>query len=125
MAFLHRQRPPSEEEQFAIYAEAAQIATGRPVIIRTFDLGGDKAAPYLNLPAEDNPFLGYSGVRIYPEHRELLQAQLRAILRASAFGNVQVMAPMISSLDEVLQFKEEISEAKQDLRAKESPFKQT
>jgi multiphosphoryl transfer protein len=122
MAYLHRQRPPSEEEQFAIYAEAARAAAGRPVIIRTFDLGGDKDAPYLNLPPEDNPFLGYRGVRIYAEHRELLQAQLRAILRASAFGRVQVMAPMISSLDEVFQFKAAISEAKHDLARKGIAF---
>jgi multiphosphoryl transfer protein len=120
--FLQRDRAPSEEEQFVIYAEAARAATGRPVIIRTFDLGGDKVAPYLNLPAEDNPFLGYRGVRIYAEHRELLQAQLRAILRASAFGRIQVMAPMISSLEEVLQFKMGISEAKQDLERKGIAF---
>jgi multiphosphoryl transfer protein len=113
--FLQHDRAPSEEEQFVIYAEAARAADGRPVIIRTFDLGGDKAAPYLNLPTEANPFLGYRGVRIYPEHRELLQAQLRAILRASAFGQIQIMAPMISSLEEVLQFKAEIAEAKQNL----------
>jgi phosphoenolpyruvate-protein phosphotransferase len=124
MAFLHRDCAPSEEEQFAIYSEAARIATGRPVIIRTFDLGGDKVAPYLNLPAEGNPFLGYRGVRIYAEHRELLQAQLRAILRASAFGNVPIMVPMISSLDEVLRFKEEISEAKQDLARAGIAFQQ-
>ncbi len=122
MAYLQRRRPPSEEEQFAIYAEAARAAAGRAVIIRTFDLGGDKDAPYLNLPPEDNPFLGYRGVRIYAEHRELLQAQLRAILRASVFGRVQVMAPMISSLDEVLQFKAAISEAKQFLTLKGIPF---
>jgi fructose-specific PTS system IIA-like component len=124
MAFLDRDRAPSEEEQFAIYSEAARIATGRPVIIRTFDLGGDKAVPYLNLPAEDNPFLGYRGVRIYAEHRELLQAQLRAILRASGFGNVQIMVPMISSLDEVRRFKEEIWEAKQELARAGIAFQQ-
>jgi multiphosphoryl transfer protein len=123
MAYLQRQRPPSEEEQFAIYAEAARAAAGRPVIIRTFDLGGDKDAPYLNLPPEDNPFLGYRGVRIYSEHRELLQAQMRAILRASAFGQVQVMAPMISSLDEVRQFKAAIAEAKHDLARKGIAFR--
>ena len=123
MAYLQRQLPPSEDEQFAIYAEAARVAAGRPVIIRTFDLGGDKSAPYLKLPAEDNPFLGYRGVRIYAEHQGLLQAQLRALLRASAFGQVQVMAPMISSLDEVLQFKAAISEAKQDLHRKGITFR--
>src|SRR5580698_5287263 len=122
MAYLQRQHPPSEEEQFAIYAEAARVAAGRPVIIRTFDLGGDKNAAYLNLPAEENPFLGYRGVRIYAEHHQLLQAQLRAILRASAFGQVQVMAPMISSLDEVRQFKASISEAMQDLARKGIAF---
>jgi phosphoenolpyruvate-protein kinase (PTS system EI component) len=122
MVYLQRQRPPSEEEQFAIYAEAARAAAGRPVIIRTFDLGGDKGAPYLNLPPESNPFLGYRGVRIYAEHHELLQAQLRAILRASAFGQIQIMAPMISSFDEVLQFKAAVADAKQDLVRKESPF---
>jgi fructose-specific PTS system IIA-like component len=121
-AFLERDHAPSEEEQFAIYSAAARAAAGRPVIIRTFDLGGDKAAPYLNLPAEDNPFLGYRGVRIYAEHRDLLQAQLRAILRASAVGKVQIMVPMISSLEEVLQFKTEISEAKHDLEHKGIAF---
>ena len=121
-AFLQRDYAPSEEEQFAIYSAAARAATGRPVIIRTFDLGGDKVVPYLHLPAEDNPFLGYRGVRIYAEHRELLQAQLRAILRASAFGKVQIMVPMISSLEELLQFKVEISEAKQHLERKGIAF---
>jgi len=122
MAFLQLDRPPSEEEQFAIYSEAARGANGRRVIIRTFDLGGDKAVPYLNLPAEDNPFLGYRGVRIYAEHRDLLQTQLRAILRASAFGQVQIMVPMISSLEEVLQFKNEIAEAKRDLERRRIAF---
>ncbi|MFZ0758913.1 MAG: phosphoenolpyruvate--protein phosphotransferase, partial [Candidatus Sulfotelmatobacter sp.] len=120
--FLQRDRAPSEDEQFEIYAEAARAAAGRPVIVRTFDLGGDKAVPYLNLPAEDNPFLGYRGVRIYKEHSELLQAQLRAILRASQFGRIQIMAPMISSLEEVLQFKAAVAEAKQDLARKGIAF---
>jgi multiphosphoryl transfer protein len=121
-AFLQRDRAPTEDEQFILYSEAARSAAGRPVIIRTFDLGGDKSAPYLNLPREDNPFLGYRGVRIYAEHRELLQAQLRAILRASAFGQIQIMAPMISSLEEVVQFKAEILAAKQDLVRKDIAF---
>jgi multiphosphoryl transfer protein len=123
MAFLHRDHAPSEDEQFAIYSEAARVAHGRPVIIRTFDLGADKAAPYLNLPVEQNPFLGYRGVRIYAEYRELLQTQLRAILRASAFGNIQIMVPMISSLEQVVQFKMEISEAKEDLARKRIAFR--
>ncbi len=115
MIFLGREAPPSEEEQFNIYSEAARSAGGRPVIIRTLDVGGDKKVPYLDLPHEDNPFLGYRGVRIYAEHDELLQSQLRAILRASAAGSVQLMAPMISSLEEIVQFKRAVAQAKEHL----------
>ena len=124
MLLMGRGDAPSEEEQFAIYAEAARTSAGWPVIIRTFDIGGDKAVPYLNLPPEDNPFLGYRGVRIYTEHQELMQSQLRAILRASSFGNLQIMAPMISSLEEVIQFKAAISQAKRDLTLKDIAFNQ-
>ena len=115
MIFLGREEAPSEEEQFAIYSEAARSASGRPVIIRTFDIGGDKKVAYLNLPREENPFLGYRGVRIYDEHYELLQSQLRAILRASAAGCVQIMAPMIASLEEIVQFKAAVAHAKHHL----------
>src|SRR5439155_26182688 len=101
MLFLDRDAPPSEEEQFAVYVQAARAAGGKPVIIRTLDVGGDKPLPYLHLPPEANPFLGYRGVRIYAEHRDVFDAQLRAIIRASAFGNVWVMVPMICCLDEV------------------------
>ena len=121
--FLGRDHPPSEEEQLAMYAQAARLAAGRPVIIRTFDLGGDKAAPYLRLPVEQNPFLGYRGVRIYAEHRDLLRTQLRAILRATVVGEVQIMAPMISSLAEVLQFKTEIEEVKRELSHQDIAFR--
>jgi fructose-specific PTS system IIA-like component len=123
MIFLGRDAAPSEEEQFAIYSEAARVASGRPVIIRTFDIGGDKTAPYLNLPREENPFLGYRGVRIYGEYEELLQSQLRAILRASAAGCVQIMAPMIASLEEIVQFKAAVDRAKQRLQQKSQPFR--
>jgi multiphosphoryl transfer protein len=122
MIFLGREEPPSEEEQFAIYSEAVRAAGGRPVIIRTFDIGGDKQVPYLNLPHEDNPFLGRRGARIYAEHHELLQSQLRAILRASAAGCVQIMAPMIASLEEFLQFKAAVGLAKQHLTQEGIPF---
>jgi len=115
MIFLGREDAPTEEEQYAIFSEAARRAAGRPVIIRTFDIGGDKKVPYLNLPPEDNPFLGYRGIRIYPEHRELLQSQLRAILRASTTGCIQIMAPMVTSLRELLGFKAEVARAQQHL----------
>jgi multiphosphoryl transfer protein len=121
---LGRDDAPSEEEQFAIYSEAGRSCAGRTVIIRTFDIGGDKAVPYLNLPTEDNPFLGYRGVRIYADHQDLVQSQLRAILRASPLGNLQIMAPMISSLEEVVQFKGAISQAKRDLTLKDIAFNQ-
>lgn len=122
MLFLGRDQAPSEEEQCAIYTEAAQTAEGRPLIIRTFDVGGDKQAPYLNLRHEENPFLGCRGVRLYAEHRDLLQTQLRAILRASGAGQVWIMAPMISSLEEVVRFKAELAQAKQYLAEKGVAF---
>jgi fructose-specific PTS system IIA-like component len=111
MLFLGREEAPSEREQAAIYSEAARAGSGRPVIIRTLDIGGDKNVPYLNFPREDNPFLGYRGVRIYAQHSELLQTQLRAVLRASAVGRVQIMAPMISSLSEIVEFKAAVARA--------------
>jgi phosphoenolpyruvate-protein phosphotransferase len=115
MIYLGRESAPSEDEQFAIYSEATRSAGGRPVIIRTFDIGGDKNVPYLNIPHEDNPFLGFRGVRIYAGHRDLLQTQLRAILRSSAVGMIQIMAPMISTLEELVDFKAAVSAAKKQL----------
>lgn len=123
MIYLGREDAPSEEEQYAIYSEAARVAGSKPVIIRTFDIGGDKKVPYLNLPHEENPFLGYRGARIYGEYRDLLQSQLRAILRASTAGNLQIMAPMISSLEEITKFKAEIALAKHDLLGKGVDFR--
>lgn len=123
MIFLGRDEAPSEEEQYAIYAEVARAAAGRAVIIRTFDIGGDKKAAYFNLPREENPFLGYRGARIYAEYDELLQCQLRAILRASAVGTVRIMAPMISSVEEILEFKSAIERAKQSLSERRVAFR--
>ena len=121
MLFLEA-RPPSEEEQFAIYEGVLKAANGKPVIIRTFDLGGDKGVPYLELASEENPFLGLRGVRLYAEQRDLLQVQLRAILRASVFGKVQILIPMVSCLEEVLAFKEQLKEVSEDLRSENTPF---
>lgn len=121
--FLGRETPPSEDEQFAIYSEAARVAAGGPVIIRTFDIGADKPAPYLGLTPEDNPFLGYRGVRLYAEHKELLQSQLRAILRASLQTKIQIMAPMVSSIEEVVAFKAALAEARQSLSATGATFR--
>lgn len=120
--FAGRERPLSEDEQYGIYSRAVRAAGGRPVIFRTIDIGGDKPLPYLRLPAEKNPFLGYRGIRIYPEFRDLVATQLRAMLRASASGPVWLIAPMISSLDEVKWFQKEVERAKSELERRQSPF---
>jgi fructose-specific PTS system IIA-like component len=122
MLFTGREQPPSEDEQFEIYAQAARAARGRPVVLRTFDIGADKPAPYFKLPAEDNPFLGYRGVRIYEEHRELVRAQMRAILRASAVGRVHLMVPMVATLEEVLWMKAQLAQAQKDLTERKLAF---
>ncbi|MFX5630337.1 putative PEP-binding protein, partial [Acinetobacter baumannii] len=82
------------------------------IIIRTMDIGGDKPVAYLNIPAENNPFLGYRAVRIYEEYQALFRTQLRAILRASAHGALKIMIPMISSMEEILWVKEQLADAK-------------
>jgi phosphoenolpyruvate-protein phosphotransferase len=122
MLFFGREGVPSEEEQFEVYAEAARAAKGKPVILRTIDVGGDKPLSYLKMPAEDNPFLGYRGARVYAEHQELLFTQLRAILRASAFGRVQLMIPMVTAMEEVLWVKAQIERARRDLEAANIAF---
>ncbi|HKT22959.1 MAG TPA: phosphoenolpyruvate--protein phosphotransferase, partial [Terriglobales bacterium] len=122
MLFIGRTEAPNEEEQFSIYREVARSAGKRPVIIRTIDIGGDKPVPHLNLPLESNPYLGFRGMRIYQEHRELFRAQLRALLRASAFGRIQIMAPMVSTIEEVLWLKAQVAELKQELTEAGSQF---
>ena len=101
LLFMDRAEPPSEDEQAQIYSETARAAAGRPVIVRTLDVGGDKPIPYLDLPHEHDPVLGCRAVRMYDDHPEIVEAQIRAILRASATGNVKLMFPMISSLEEI------------------------
>jgi phosphoenolpyruvate-protein phosphotransferase len=117
MLFMDRKEPPDEEEQFRIYARVAKSAGDKPVIIRTLDIGGDKPIPYLNLPPEENPFLGYRAVRLYADYPQLINAQLRAILRASALGNLKVMFPMICSLQEVRTVKQRLLELMRDLES--------
>ncbi|HEY3028403.1 MAG TPA: phosphoenolpyruvate--protein phosphotransferase [Pyrinomonadaceae bacterium] len=120
--YVGRETAPSEEEQVAVYLRAARHAAGRSVIIRTFDIGGDKPAPYLKLPRETNPFLGYRGVRIYPEHQDLIRTQLRSILRASAYGRLQMLIPMVSSIEEVLSFKQWVAEVQDELKGQQIDF---
>jgi fructose-specific PTS system IIA-like component len=122
MLFLARKDPPSEDEQFAQYSRAVADARGRPVIVRTLDVGGDKPLPYLPLPREDNPFLGYRAVRIYREFEGLFRRQIRALVRASAGGRLQVMIPMVSRLDEVAWVREIIADEQARLAAAGVPF---
>lgn len=107
--FLNRTEPPSEEEQFAAYTEMTQALNGLPLIVRTLDIGGDKAVPYLNLPHEENPFLGVRGIRLCLQRPDLFRPQLRAIYRAAQAGAVKIMFPMIATLEE-LQAAKQIAE---------------
>lgn len=107
---------PTEEEQFNAYKEAAEIMGGKSLIIRTLDIGGDKDIPYLHMKKEENPFLGYRAVRYCLGNQEVFRTQLRAILRASAFGKVKIMLPLVSCVEELRAAKELISEIKVDLK---------
>lgn len=113
--YMDRSAMPTEEEQFHAYKAAAHAMEGKPVIIRTLDIGGDKQIPYMNIPKEENPFLGYRAIRYCLEEREIFRVQLRAILRASAYGDIKVMIPMICSVDEVLEVREELKKAMEEL----------
>ncbi len=101
--FLSQDHVPGEEEQAAAYREVAERLAPAPVIIRTLDIGGDKFLSALKTPAEMNPFLGWRSIRFCLAQPEVFKTQLRAILRASASGNVKIMYPMISNVDEVIQ----------------------
>ncbi len=114
--FLERDAPPGEDEQYAAYREAARTAKGNPVVIRTLDIGGDKHLPYLPLPQEENPFLGYRAVRFYAEQPELIQCQLRAILRAARHGNLKIMVPMVTAVAEVRLVRSLLAAASAQLR---------
>ena len=113
--FMGRQDIPNEEDQFKAYKEAVEKCNGNLCVIRTMDIGGDKPLPYLNIPHEDNPFLGYRAVRISLQRRDLFLPQLKAILRAGKFGKVGIMIPMIINVSEFKKVKEFIEEAKVEL----------
>ncbi|TGZ98189.1 phosphoenolpyruvate-protein phosphotransferase PtsI [Rodentibacter pneumotropicus] len=120
--FMDRDQLPTEEEQFIAYKEVVEAMAGRLVVLRTMDIGGDKDLPYLDLPKEMNPFLGWRAIRIALDRREILHAQLRAVLRASAFGKLAVMFPMIISVEEIRELKSVIETLKAELRAKGKAF---
>ena len=120
--FMERTSFPTEEDQFKVYRKVAEKMNGRNVTIRTLDIGGDKPLPYFPIPREENPFLGWRAVRIYREHPEIIRTQLRAILRASHFGSLKVMFPMIISPVETAELMKTMQEIKDELRGKGIPF---
>jgi multiphosphoryl transfer protein len=120
--YFDRTTPPTEEEQLQVYDAIAQILSPHPLIIRILDIGGDKPLPYLNLPPEPNPFLGYRGIRLLLDRPDLLQTQLRAILRASHQHPIKIMFPAIASVKEIRAAKEILAAAQTQLRQAGIPF---
>lgn len=120
--YMDRTSFPTEQEQFEIYKQAAENFKNKEIMIRTLDIGGDKELDYLSLPEEMNPFLGYRAIRICLDQPKLFKTQLKALLRASHFGNIKIMYPMISSLDEVRKANEILEECKLELKQKKVPF---
>ena len=122
--YLEKDNYPTEDEQFMIYKTVAQNMAGKKVIIRTLDIGADKNAEYFNIEKEENPALGFRAIRLCLEKKDVFKTQLRAILRASAFGNISIMIPMIVSLDEVKKVKDILEEVKKQLKSDMISFNQ-
>lgn len=121
--YIGRNELPGEEEQFQVYKQVAQTMAGKKVIIRTLDIGADKQADYLGLGKEDNPALGYRAIRICLTRPEIFKTQLRALFRAAVYGNISIMYPMITSVEEVLEIKKIVQEVKDELEAEGTPYK--
>jgi fructose-specific PTS system IIA-like component len=117
MLFMDRAEPPSESEQFDAYRQVLETAAGRPVIVRTFDIGGDKPAPWLDTDAEDNPFLGVRGVRLYRRYETVFETQLTALARAARYGNLRIMIPMIGTVEELSWVRDKYESVREKLRA--------
>ena len=121
--YLGREDYPKENELFLVYRRAVEAMRGRPVIVRTADLGIDKRADYMELPDEENPLLGNRGIRLCLDRKRMFRAQLRAIYRASAYGTILVMYPMITSEEELDEIEELTREVKENLKEKGIPYK--
>ncbi|MEK4426668.1 phosphoenolpyruvate--protein phosphotransferase [Solibacillus sp. FSL K6-1523] len=119
--YMDRLDLPSEDEQFTSYKEVLEALNGKPVVVRTLDIGGDKNLPYLKLPEEMNPFLGYRAIRLCLDRQELFRIQLRALLRASVYGNLKIMFPMIATLEEFRMAKVILEEEKEKLLGENIP----
>ncbi len=119
--FIGRDSPPSEEEQYSIYRELASRISPKPLIIRLLDVGGDKPLPYVKFRREENPFLGLRGIRLLFKERSLLETQVRAVLRAAVHGNIWIMAPMISTISEIVEFRKVVEEEASRLESRGIP----
>ncbi len=122
--YLENETYPTEDQQFAVYKQVAESMAGKKVIIRTLDIGADKKVDYFNLDPEENPAMGYRAIRICLTRPEIFKTQLRALYRASVFGNISIMFPMIISVKEVQKIKEIIAEVKEELRKDGIPFRE-
>lgn len=120
--YMEGKSAPSEQAQFTIYKKIVEELDGKNVVFRTLDIGGDKDVPYLKIPKEDNPFLGWRAIRICLEEKQLFKTQLRALLRASAFGSLKIMVPMISSIMELREAREIFENVKAELRQESITF---
>lgn len=121
--YMNRQSAPSEEEQFKIYSNIVKKLEGKPIIFRTMDIGGDKAVDYLNMPKEHNPFLGYRAIRYCLNEVEFFKTQIRAILRATVYGKIKIMFPMIGNVSQFLEAKAIVKSVEKELLEKEIPVK--
>ncbi len=121
--YMQNDHFPTEEEQFKVYKEILELGKGKPVIVRTLDIGGDKNLPYYEFETEENPFLGLRGIRLCFKMRDIFKTQLRALVRASVYGNLEVMLPMIVSVEEVTETKKMIEEIKAELKAEGIEYK--
>ncbi len=120
--FMDRNAVPTEEEQFAAYQKAALILKGKPLIIRTLDIGGDKEIPYMGLEKEENPFMGFRAIRYCLKNKELFRKQLRAMIRASAFGDIRIMFPLITCVEELREGRAMVEDIKKELTILGIPF---
>lgn len=121
--YLEKNDYPTEDEQFQVYKTVAENMAGKKVIIRTLDIGADKQVDYFNMEHEENPAMGYRAIRICLDRKEIFKTQLRALYRASMFGNISIMFPMVISVEEVLEIKKILTQVKAELTASEIPFK--
>ena len=123
LLLLGRPSAPDEEEQTALYARLAAESGGKPIIVRTFDIGGDKPLPFLPLPAEANPFLGFRGIRLYARFADLIRVQMRALLRAAVSGPLKIMVPMAATAEEIVEARGLLERARAELAAEGVPHR--